>query len=320
MIKIGYAGRFKCEVSDGQENVIRRTGWIRNLMLDQGLKFLGNGASANIERFEGIYLGVGQKAVAKTDTALESMIAADVYGGVETLTPTHNVVWDGVSGKYMARQQVVKKFGPFTSSQNITELGIGGHSGNDVFMITRALVKDATGVASVLTVRKDFFLTITYELVQVWDISEATYKVQADVKGAGKEINVTSKLCDVGITGFQGINTQVTRFFADVEAFGGGIGTTITDHPSGERVTMNTGKGRWLFDENTLTSTATVSVQFSSIAAGFADGVKALRLPTTRGIWQVGLLDAAGKGVELAKDDTFEVEVSVQYERYDEEI
>lgn len=312
-MNISYAGRFRCAVQDGRGRVVEETGWIKNLVLDQGLKYLGNGAGAEIGEFATLYIGVGQKAVATTDTALQTRIGADVYGAATAGNPTHTVNYDPLKPQYITRQQVVTRFGPFQSSQNLTEVGLGAGVGGDYFLLTRALIRDTTGTPTVLTVRKGGYLTLTYELVQVWATAPATYQVQAQVKGTPTAVNVTTKLCDVGTLSYQTLNTQVTRFFADAEAFAGDIGNTIADHPGGERRAITTPKGRWQFDEATLTSTETISIQ----GITFADGIKALRLPTTRGIWQVGFNTAAGKGVVLQAENVFEVVLSIRHARYE---
>jgi hypothetical protein len=150
---------FKIEVKKNNGD-IRSTGWIKNLILDQGLTFLrGTGVSP----WDFCYVGSSSAPPSTTQTTLVSQIAqsASGSGGVSSA----NV--DG--GYYEITMQY--NFAEGVAAGNISEIGCGRNGG---LLYARALIKDSGGNPTTITVLPDESLIVTWAHRRYWPTTDAS--------------------------------------------------------------------------------------------------------------------------------------------------
>lgn len=141
--------------------VIRPDGRIRtalgpfsNLILNQGLDFIGSGTGGMIGRCA---VGTGQTAPAAEQTELDNQIA------VTNTISTFNAGTDSES-PYAMRKTVVYRFAQGAAAGNLTEVAVGAQSGSPMPCFSRELIRDEEGEPTTLTVLADEFLDVTYEI------------------------------------------------------------------------------------------------------------------------------------------------------------
>lgn len=160
------AGEYKILVKKADGSVIE-TDWFPNMILDQGLDRIGNGANSVIAYAQ---VGTGTTAPSALQTSLISYVA----GSASSLAP------DSISNSGSPNYETTYTW-DFTFAQgavvgNITELGVGwSASGSTLF--SRALILDNLGSPTSITIIALDQLTVYYRLKIIPPLGDITGSV-----------------------------------------------------------------------------------------------------------------------------------------------
>lgn len=173
------AGRVKLQISGGARGTIDYP-WQDNMILDQGFKYLITGS---LSAFSSFGVGSSSQAVQPTDTGLIAPI---------TFTSKHVSLargWDAAGGFGWSR--AVKSFNRGAAAGNISELTTG-YTGDNTAAMARALVRDALGNPTTITVLSDEILTVTWEWRKWWTVAQPN-TIEYLVDGVTKTTTVNYK-------------------------------------------------------------------------------------------------------------------------------
>ena len=133
---------------DGSKRVVAE---FKNLILNQGLNSLGTGAP-----FSYVSVGSGSAAPANTDTGMLSPVAR-ASSVVATLSGYSS------AAPWYAWHRRTYRFAAGVAAGNLSEVGVGS-SDNNTSLFSRALIRDAEGNPTTITVLSDEVLDVMYEL------------------------------------------------------------------------------------------------------------------------------------------------------------
>ena len=174
------AGRVKLQISGGARGTIDYP-WQDNMILDQGFEYLITGQSVV---FRSLGVGSSSQSVQPTDTGLIAPIA---FMPTSNEGVTHG--WDADGGFGWSR--VERSFARGAAAGNISELTTG-YAANNTSATARALVRDAIGNPTTITVLSDEVLTITWEWRKWWTVGDPNI-VEYLVDGEPKTTTVSYK-------------------------------------------------------------------------------------------------------------------------------
>lgn len=147
--KVG--ARFKLVVRKASDDSIaRETDWFKNLVLDTGLNRMSVGTW--IDR---CCVGTGNSTPVATQVALDSFLAS---------TTTKQATSSGLqttTAPYYRWAQATWRFGAGVAAGNISEVGLGWGNAN---LWNRALIKDANGNPTTITILSDEYLDVISEV------------------------------------------------------------------------------------------------------------------------------------------------------------
>lgn len=228
-IEIKLAGRFKLSSarldSNGDEVVGSRrelTGWFDNLILDQGMNYLGGILSTYANACQ---VGSGTTAPAVSDTGLVSRVA-----GTSTILSSSSSP-ASVPPYYVALTRTFR-FAEGAAAGNLAEIGVGQTTTTNT-LFSRALIKDGMGNPTTITVLSDEILDVTYELRYYCPPTDVTGTIVATGNIGGtydfilRAANVTSGNSNLGwlLPVTQTQSGTATSYSGDIGA--------ITASPSG---------------------------------------------------------------------------------------
>lgn len=195
------AGRVKLQISGGARGTIDYP-WQDNMILDQGFVYLITTYRKSVVGYFGV--GSSSQAVQPTDTGLVAPIAFSST----SISLTHG--WDAAGGFGWSR--AVKQFARGAAAGNISELTTSYAAGN-ASAAARALVRDAQGNPTTITVLSDEVLTVTWEWRKWWTVGQPN-TIEYLVDGAPVTTTVSYK---------QNLSTS------DISLGNGGIITILSD-------------------------------------------------------------------------------------------
>lgn len=164
-ITVGLCGRYKFTAirPDGSERPL--TGWIDNIITDDGMDFLARRAGFSRQILNAIAVGTGTAAPAFTDTALGAQIAQ-----TSTSAGTNNGSLVDEDPAYRQRTWT-RRFAAGTATGNISEVGVltetVAYPGDETpvaKLFSRALVLDGEGEPTTIAVLETEALDVTYQL------------------------------------------------------------------------------------------------------------------------------------------------------------
>lgn len=242
-IKFRFRGFFRLYTTDENGNVTKDTGIFPNLIVNQGLDYIGACPSANVSYGINDFtaeclVGTGNATPAYTDTHLQNAIAVQNDGsgnGCNSNTsynPGPPAYWQG---------QRSWQFPAGTATGNIAEIGVGpsttagGAITDPVF--SRALVVDGSGNPTVIPVLATEALTVTYILQVYFTITDTSYTMSL----SGTSYSGIWRMCSVGTVPQLGlsIGQPIVSPSNACTVYNGTIGS-ITGSPTGSpaRVTF----------------------------------------------------------------------------------
>lgn len=278
---ISIAGEYRIVAHDADGNVTFDSGNQRNIILNAGIDLLGGPSSADMMSY--CLIGSGNTAPNPEQEELEDYVAV------------HSSVADGESHYNYDAGDALYKVGrskqyTFTDLNNvqISELGLAASftSEQSYELCTRALIKDANGNPTTLTVLTGGTLNVFYTLWAVFNTADVSGKVNIlDNGGNRTAYDYTLRLAYVGQIdylnsvgmGFSSSGTSIQHgaYSDDIAA--------ITSSPSAP-VYNDSGE---LIHEAYVPGSGVMSVAWN-IPIGVAVGdLRTFSLTTTRGIWQI---------------------------------
>lgn len=268
----------------------------KNMILDSGLNALGNNSICG-----GCKVGTGSTPVSAAQTDLASSLASTTVIQSQTTGRL-------ATAPYYLWGRRTFRFNQGVAAGNLTEVGVHGESSSSLF--SRALIVDAEGNPTTLTILADEWLDITYELRIYQDLADKTYNLTL----LGVNHTVTVRPSDVltNITAYpEAFFSNFLYWYTSYQCihYNGAIGA-ITTEPSGSSGTNN---------NTTYTSYVNSSYKRSIIiSSGLNDdnlsgGISSTFVRTNKGYWQLGYSPA------IAKDNfrTLVLTFTLSWGRYD---
>ena len=278
---ISIAGEYRIVAHDADGNVTFDSGNQRNIILNTGIDLLGGPSSADMMSY--CLIGAGKTTPDAMQVQLEDYVAV------------HSSMTDGESHYNYDAGDALYKVGrskqyTFTNLNNvqISELGLAASFTNDQIyeLCTRALIKDANGNPTTLTVLAGGTLNVFYTLWAVFNTADVSGKVNIlDNGGNRTAYNYTLRLAHVGQVDYlNSVGMGFSSSGASIQhgAYSGDI-AAITSSPS---VPVYNDSGE-LLQEAYVPGSGVMSVAWN-IPIGVAVGdLRTFSLTTTRGIWQI---------------------------------
>ena len=193
-VGMSIAGEFRCVLTDEGGEVKLDTGYQKNLILDQGLDFFGGGKGGSLNA--SCAIGSGNSTPEVTQTGLDSFIAI-TSGSSSTNSREYSDKGDNL---YRVWEQKQYRFTGL-DNVNISEVGLAsqGSSPSNIYLTTRALIKDSGGLPTSISVKKGETLDIYYKVHKVIDIRDVSYVINIlDGNGGTIPYNVTARPVNIG--------------------------------------------------------------------------------------------------------------------------
>lgn len=149
--EIGATFKMRTYKADGITT--KETGEFHNVVLDTGLQQMGVGAWANR-----CLVGTGNSTPVVSQTQLDNTLAST--NTIQTSSASMNTS----TKPYYYSLQITYRFGEGVAAGNLTEVGLGWTQTGQNPCWNRALIKDANGNPTTLTVLSDEFLDVTVEI------------------------------------------------------------------------------------------------------------------------------------------------------------
>ena len=222
VIRPKLTGRFRLTVirPDGMKRVAAD---FPNLILDAGLNRIGTGGFLTYAQ-----VGSGSTAPTVTDTALEEYLG-------HTSTQQEFTAGNSGSAPYYGWFRKEWRFAAGVAAGNISEVGIGWGTNNNLF--SRALVVDAEGDPTTITVLSDEVLDVAYEM-RMYVPTEDT---EFDVTIGGVEYAVVGRAAQASSVAWSPQNLGQygtgSNFSPGMTPYSGSI-NAITGQPSGTNASI----------------------------------------------------------------------------------
>ena len=318
---IGMVGEFRCVVKKSDGSIKTDTGYQKNLILDQGLDFFGGGNGTNMMYY--CVIGGGNSKPVYTQNKLD---AITTYASGEDFSTEYD--YDASRDGNLYKTNKVRKYTfDYLNNVNISEVGLASEFSSEIdyFLCTRALIKDAQGVPTTITVLNGEVLEIYYKLWIVYDVNDKTGTLNLlDGVGGSTAYNYIARLARVGGTG-AGSAKYGTATVGLVLSEGAGnnahviingeIGA-ITGEPTGTELEQI---------PSSSVSTATyiqgsykrqMTLSLSPYQANFA--IRSTLFYTTMAFWQIRLGSVADDSPIVKTDtQTLTIPVEVSWGRYE---
>ncbi|GAB2899699.1 hypothetical protein ACCI51_18180 [Microbulbifer echini] len=255
-----------------------------NLITDIGLNKLGTMSADDIVR--NFYVGSGSATPAFTDTNMNSLVGAS-----SSIQSDSEGTQIEVAPYYVYLKKTVR-FAVGAAAGNLSEVGVGWESDPSGSLFSRALIRDADGNPTSLTVLNDEYLDVTYEL----RIYPETSDVTGVVAIGGKDYQYIARPGNLASTNTDGwslgrSNTSVSKPWA----YDGSLGA-VTGLPSGN---ADDGAGAAVpYTSNSLQASVQ---QMWGLNDGNLGGVRSIRVYMGWSCWQLQFSNTSD-GSAIPKD------------------
>lgn len=278
---MGVAGKYRLRVRRPDGRVRHDSGWFSNIITDAGLNSWGS-----TKQGRWVHVGSGTDAPAAGNTAMQSFVASTD----NTITRTTGA---SATAPYFGWGNETYRFAQGAAEGNLTEVGISSVSGSTGPVFSRALITDAGGSPTTITVLADEVLDVTYQIQTVPPTTDVVSTI-VDSGPAGtshtvtvRASRVTSGSDSVGWGADWDISPPTpggnTGIF--MTAYDGVMGG-ITEGPSGNSSGNNNNGTDDPYVNGSLQNTATII--FSIDQGNFATGIQSVEFSggLTGGHWQ----------------------------------
>lgn len=239
--KFKVSGKYKAVVRGPDMAVRRETGWFDNIVTNAGIQMLLGGASSTsgTESFNiSCCVGSGNATPTAGDTQLASFVAGSQNGAVISSGSTRN----STTAPYYSRIEITWRFGMGAAAGNISEVGVanlGANPNASTILFSRALIRDASGNPTTITILSDEYLDITYHLY-IYAPAETTGSFNQTIDGSQVAFSYTMRACNMSTggtpnnsQGWAGANAGGTALpTVMAKALGGSNYTSVYPSPS----------------------------------------------------------------------------------------
>lgn len=193
-MNIGLLGEVRCVVIKEDGTVKEDTGYQKNLILNQGLDFYGGGNGINI--FHRCLVGTGNSTPIPTQNKLDMPVkiaTGTIFADKYDYTPREDNL-------YLVERTYKYLFSSM-GNVNISEVGLAsnGTTTTNAYMCTRALIKDAMGNPTVISVLNTEKLEVYYKIITVFSTLDTTYQIQyTNAANVTSAYNATVRLAQAG--------------------------------------------------------------------------------------------------------------------------
>lgn len=303
-IDIPCSGRFRAERLRAG-SVVEDTGWINNMILDSGLVHMASGG-VSIGQCR---VGTGNTPPSPEQTVLVNQLASVASGdgsSVILTAPRRSVT------TYVCTFPVGAVVG------NVAEVGMAPLSTGN--LTTRALIRDAAGGPTTITVLADEQLRITYQLINYIPEKDVTGSFDVTTGGSTTTINYTIRPSNAGSASYgDGWGGSPQNLWEKILVYpAGSVLSDITGNgPSGD-YTTNGGVGR---TQTRVGNSFVTTLSFGSTQWNLEGGIGAMKWLQNnylnagaygRGVWQIGFSPAFPKDSMTSGTFVF----TVTYSRY----
>lgn len=268
-----------------------------NIFLDQGLNALGSNSMPNY-----IWLGSGSAEPHPSNTQLANFVARSNRSSPRIPT-THDV---NGAAPYYAWSRIGVRFTPLGVNVNLSELGLG----TETELYTRALIKDANGIPTTLTILSDEILDISYTVRVYAPTTDATGQITLG-GNIGGTYNWTARACLVTTFGNYGVYgwslVRSGSYTGYALAYSGPLGN-ITQFPSGDRSYATHNSVPYVHNSFTFKSEVLVDTD----RGNFVNGIRSITICLAWGDYQIQF-DPAIPKTDL---DKLSLLFAVTYARY----
>ena len=318
-MKTGIAGEIRAVVTGADGAVRIDTGFQRNKILNQGLDQIAVGDVHN-NVLSNCLVGAGTSAPTNTQTLLDSFIAKNTTTASYVSDYSYTDVGDNL---YKTNITVAFRFTGL-GDVNISEVGLASRftSGTVYTLCTRALIKDALGAPTTISVNTGETLDIYYRMWQVFSTLDISGVVNM-LDGAGGSVpyNTTARLYAVGsyngrwdqvvtklrhITGGSTAAEEARTQERDLVPF-------TTDMGTAPKKSLTSVFGEYVPGtyKQTLTLTASLTQANDTV-------IRTLSVPTTRGTWQIRYGSVTGDNpIPKTNKDTLSIPLEFSWGRYE---
>lgn len=200
----GLKGRYKAVVRGPDMEVRRESAWSDNVVTNLGVQMLLGGATvgtSNTSVSIRCSCGSGNATPSVTDTQIQSFIA-----GAGNAT-SNNTVRNSTVAPYYVMHTWTWRFGMGVAQGNVAELCVVNNNAtpnasSPVF--SRALVRDAGGSPTAITVGPDEYLDVTYELYLYPSSSDQEGTFSQMIDGSPVSFSFVSRASNIQVAGSQG--------------------------------------------------------------------------------------------------------------------
>lgn len=237
--KCKLQGRFKLEAINADTGDVRQLAEFDNLIVNQGLDFIGRGGPAtspNNVVYCGCVVGTGTTPPSATDTSLQTFLAGTVTTAGASNTYTGASLWQ-------SQCNTIYQFGVGVAAGNLTEIGITAPavgqttgtvptSASPIF--SRALIM-VGGSPGTITILSNEILQVTYTLILnlIQTVQTGTFSLNTD--GTITTVNY-SLLTAQGAAPFWQINNAVQPINSTLTT-----GSSSSGFPSGSTLGLPNG-------------------------------------------------------------------------------
>lgn len=193
---ISLSGQFRIVKRNNSGQITFDSGELNNLILDTGLDFFGNQSPDSVF-LSYLALGTGNSKPTHSQNRLDNIVAVS-YGYEHSKKDDYNEERDG---EYFTASRTYKYVFNNLDNVNISELGlVSTYYFSDYTAYTRALIKDADGRPTVITVLPGEVLEVFYTIKQVFHLQDKTFQLNlSDGRGGTRGIvNCVMRLSNVG--------------------------------------------------------------------------------------------------------------------------
>ena len=246
-----------------------------NLITNGGLERMGD----NFDWLSRTYVGSGSAAPDFDDSAMNNFVA---------VTTTFQTFTEGAqsSAPYFTWVRITRRFAAGAAAGNLSEVGMGWSAA----LFSRALIVDAEGNPTTITVGADQFLDVTYEFRFYPKTTDDTgsFTLTGSVGGTYDYIfraaTVTSSSIVSGwsVSG-SGISMGQTAAFSSERVFRDGVISGVTGSPSG--ASSGASQAVLAYESGSFQRKFTISVGLDG--SNFAAGVRSAYLRMGIGMFQI---------------------------------
>lgn len=267
----------------------------KNVITNQGLNEIGTRTIDSAIRF--VHVGSGNTPAQASDTGLTNFIASSSSQQINT-----RGVQDAVEPYYSFTRRTVR-FAAGSAAGNLSEVGVGWEgAGSNLF--SRALIQDALGNPTTITVLADEALDVTYE-IRIFPPTEDFVTTAVD---GGITYDVIVRPAELGNSFFWSTSsTAGSGSPTQSGAYDGSI-ADIFGRPNGVRSSFVQTADP--YQNNSLSGSYAILIGLNQ--ANSPSGVRSLLISAGITGWQVEFINQSD-GSPIPKDETRELRFSFSY-------